>query len=155
MAACRPFRATCGWALAYDALLSAQPGRHLLVAITDEDLHRVVVGLMALTYRETHGGSGYESDESAQAMSALHADLLAYKIGIQIEPGESSEAFAYRVAEATGNAVGLQMFKALHSAIIAFVEFCDLAKQDSPSLDVEDLLARLALRAASDVDADE
>jgi hypothetical protein len=115
--------------------------------MNDGDLYRTVVGMMALTYRETHSGSGYKSEESRESL-ALLTDLGGFKLELEFHKDEDLAVLLLRAGQQVADAAGLRMARALSTWGFAFAEFCDLVKQELPSIDIEALLGRMALRAA-------
>jgi hypothetical protein len=114
----------------------------------NEDFYRTAVGLMALTYRETHGGSVYKSDESIESTLALLTDLSSFKLELEFHRDEDLAALLQRAAQQVADAAQLRMSVALQSSTFAFVDFCDLVKEEVPSIDIAALIERLALKAA-------
>ena len=123
--------------------------------MSNEDLHRTAVGIMALAYRETHGGSGYKSDESFESLLALLTDLSGFRLEFETRKDEDPLIQVERAARQVAETAQLRMVRALHASALTFVDFCDLVKQEDPSIDIEELIGRLALKAARGEDPDD
>lgn len=113
-----------------------------------DDFYRIAIGMMALTYREIHGGSLYKSDESLESLLALLAEVSPIKLGLDFHKDEDLLVVVQRAAQQVGDAANLRMTLALQASTLAFVEFCDLVKKEVPSIDIPALIERLALTAA-------
>jgi hypothetical protein len=116
--------------------------------MSDEELYRTAVGIMALAYRETHGGSGYKSEESMASLLALLTDLSGFTLELRAVPDEDAVSLAERAATQVAEVAQVRMARALHASALAFIDICDQIKKEAPSLDIEDLISRVALRAA-------
>lgn len=120
--------------------------------MTDAELHRAVVGLLALTYNETHGGSSFSSTESVESLMTLFSGLHSSLLSVDFDPDEDLTSIVAKVAQASVDMMMVQTLRALNVAGLAFVEFCDLVEQEAPSIDIDAMIKHLALLVAEDED---
>ena len=120
--------------------------------MSDAELHRAAVGLLALTYNETHGGSGFRSSESQESLLELFRGLQNPTFTIECAPEEELTSIVERVAQATADMLMVQVLRALHTIGLTFVQFCSLLEQEVPSVNIDFMIKCLALAAATDDD---
>ena len=116
--------------------------------MSDDDLRRALVGVFALTYREMNGGSAYKSRESFESLMALVGDFGGYRLNFEFKNDEPAPVLVERAAKQIIEEAELRLFKTLTNGALAFVDFCNLVREEVPGIDVEGLIERLALRAA-------
>lgn len=116
--------------------------------MSDEDVFRTAVGMMALAYRETHGGSTFKSDESMESVLTLLTDLSGFSLELPARPDKDAMALIQQAVMQVAEVAQLRMARALQASALTFVDFCDMVKQETPSVDIEGLIQRLALKAA-------
>jgi hypothetical protein len=120
--------------------------------MSDAELHRAAVGLLALTYNETHGGSGFRSPEAQESLLELFRGLQNPVFTVECEPEEDLTAIVEKVAQATADMLMVQVLRALNIIGLTFVQFCTLIEHDAPSVDIDFMIKCLALAAANDAD---
>lgn len=120
--------------------------------MSDAELHRAAVGLLALTYNETHGGSNFRSDEAKESLLELFRGLQSPMITVECSPEEELTAIVEKVAQATADILMVQVLRALNIIGLTFVQFCTLVEEDAPSINVDFMIKCLALSAATDTD---
>ena len=120
----------------------------------DIELRRATIGLIALVHREAQAGTGMQSALAKESLRILTDGMEASPVRISVlgrtRTDEDVRDMLVEAVNQTKEALQEQYSHAYGAAIIAFLDFLDLLGTAAPELDLDALLAKLALRAAGD-----
>lgn len=131
---------------------TAHLGDNTTVTMSDDEMYRAVVGLLALSYREAQTGKAFTSDESLESFRVLFRDLthVAFKYSVAL-PVATNEAISAAVKDAASygaDTATKESMRVFAQAVTAFTVFCKIIEEQNATVDINVALKELALRAA-------
>jgi hypothetical protein len=123
------------------------------VDLDEDEVYRTVVGLFALSYREMRAGTFMSTKEGRESLDTLYRELRPtigrYSAGnVPLTQEGVHDAVRDAIFETFERIAG-EMFRAISSAMAAFGVFCVLLEAKAPTVDVDELLQTLAVKAAA------
>jgi hypothetical protein len=124
------------------------------VAIDDDELRRLVTGLLVLANTEVRDGTFFQTPESQEALGSLSEDLNRYEYTLALS-ASSADELAVQVRNTVDGVVSEVAGRVLRALMLMagqFGAFCAYVREQAPELDIDAILQEMALAAARDTD---